>query len=115
MFMWEVFSAVNRKRCVEGFKHALDSWNASDWAVATAGELGEAMNIVKKLNRYRDGIKGNKVTQDVLKKQLARELADTFIYLDLFAQSQGINLPEVVIEVFNSKSDEIGSDIKFRG
>ena len=80
----------------------------SEWFTATMGELGEAANVAKKLNRVRDGIPGNSESPDELQAKLAEELADTFIYLDLIAQSQGINLEEAVIEKFNKTSEKIG-------
>ncbi len=111
----EAFSKKNRERCESpnGFNHALNSWSISDWITATLGELGEAANVAKKLNRVRDGIPGNKETADELRTKFARELADTFIYLDLLAQAAGIDLPKTVVEVFNAKSDQIGSAIKY--
>lgn len=55
------FSKANRERCEspDGFNHDLNSWSTSDWITAVMGELGEAANVVKKLNRVRDGIPGN--------------------------------------------------------
>ena len=107
---FDAFSNANRERCEspQGFNHALNSWSASDWMTATMGELGEAANIVKKLNRYRDGINGNKEAEDELRNKLRKELGDTFVYLDLFAQSLGFSIFDAGREVFNSKSDEIG-------
>jgi NTP pyrophosphatase (non-canonical NTP hydrolase) len=104
------FSTKNRSRCESqtGFNHALSSWSLSDWITATTGELGEAANIAKKLNRVRDGIPGNSETPDQLRSALADELADTFIYLDLLAQSQGINLSEAVLRKFEKTSAKIG-------
>jgi NTP pyrophosphatase (non-canonical NTP hydrolase) len=104
------FSAANRRRCEapNGFNHALSSWSLFDWFTATAGELGEAANIAKKLNRVRDGIPGNTDSPEVLRQNLADELADTFIYLDLLAQSQGICLEEAVLFKFNKTSEKIG-------
>ena len=104
------FSAANLQRCEspEGFNHALNSWSTSDWFVAIVGELGEAANIVKKLNRVRDGIPGNKHTPEELRTKLAQELADVYIYLDLICQQQGIDIGEAVLRTFNNKSREIG-------
>ena len=104
------FSKSNRERCesLEGFNHRLKDWSLSDWMTAVTGELGEAANVVKKLNRIRDGIPGNKETKEELEIKLARELADTFIYLDLMFQSIGLDLSGVVVDVFNKKSKEIG-------
>lgn len=110
----QTFDRVNRERCESpnGFGHSLKDWSLSDWFTATLGELGEAANIAKKLNRVRDGITGNKETEADLRDKLARELADTFIYLSLLAQSVGVNLSEVVPQVFNAKSEQIGSPIR---
>lgn len=53
---------TNIKRCTskDGFNHPLDGWSVAEWGAATAGELGEACNIAKKLIRVRDGVVGNK-------------------------------------------------------
>lgn len=108
------FSAVNRQRCEspDGFKHALSSWSTSDWFLAALGELGEAANIAKKLNRYRDGIPGNKEPEAVLRDKLRKELGDVFVYLDLLSQSLGVDIGAAAVEVFNAKSEEIGCSIR---
>jgi NTP pyrophosphatase (non-canonical NTP hydrolase) len=104
------FSDANRKRCEspQGFNHQLSGWSTSDWMTALVGEVGEAANVVKKLNRYRDGVPGNKVDEHVLRDQLRRELGDVFVYLDLMAQSLGFNIADAATEVFNAKSADIG-------
>lgn len=104
------FSAANFARCEDpkGFNHPLTGWSLSDWMTATLGELGEAANIVKKLNRVRDGVKGNKETEAELRAKLKREVGDTFVYLDLMARAGGFTIEEAAREVFNSKSLEIG-------
>ena len=104
------FSRANRERCEapNGFNHALSSWSMSDWMTATMGELGEAANIVKKLNRYRDGINGNKEAEDVLRAKLRKEIGDVFVYLDLTAQAGGFTIEDAATEVFNEKSADIG-------
>lgn len=114
MFILEEFSHRNRMRCEhpQGFNHYLLDWTLSDWMTALMGELGEAANVVKKLNRCRDDIRGNAVSEEDLKKYLEQELADTFIYLDLTAQRAGINLAEAVKSAFNAKSDMLGCEIK---
>jgi NTP pyrophosphatase (non-canonical NTP hydrolase) len=76
--------------------------------MATFGELGEAANVGKKLNRVRDGIPGNDESVDQLRAKLRAELADTLIYLDLLAQSEGIDLMEALIETFDAKSAKLG-------
>ena len=91
------FSERNRIRCESpnGFNHKLESWSLSDWLTATAGELGEAANIIKKLNRVRDGIPGNTETPEQLRAMLAEELADVDIYLDLLTQAAGFDLETI--------------------
>jgi len=107
------FSKTNRRRCesATGFFHQLGSWSLSDWMTATMGELGEAANIAKKLNRVRDGIPGNKETKAELLAAFREEIADVFIYLDLVAQSQGFDLETVVRDKFNKTSCKLGCPI----
>jgi NTP pyrophosphatase (non-canonical NTP hydrolase) len=114
MLTFAGFSEANRLRSESptGFNHRLDSWSLSDWMTATLGELGEAANIAKKLNRVRDGIAGNKETEEELRAALKEELADVACYLDLMCQSQGISLEEAVREKFNKVSRKMGSNIQ---
>lgn len=111
---FEEFSKINLTRCEsqQGFNHQLHSWSTSDWLTATVGELGEAANIIKKLNRVRDGVKGNKESESELLDKLMNELGDTYVYLDLMCQSLGFNIGDAAVKVFNSKSLEIGCPIK---
>lgn len=104
------FSERNLRRCQSpmGFNHPLASWSLSDWLTATVGELGEAANIIKKLNRARDGIPGNSDTQEKLREMLADELADTYIYLDLLIQAAGFNVEAIVESKFQKTSAKIG-------
>lgn len=105
----KTFSERNLRRCEspEGFNHPLNSWSLSDWMTATAGELGEAANIIKKLNRVRDGIPGNKEPEDELRAMLADEIADVAIYLDLLAQAAGFDLETIREEKFRKTSQKI--------
>ena len=75
---------------------------------ATMGELGEAANVAKKLNRVRDGITGNDKSEAELREMLKDEIADTAIYLDLMAQSQGFLLSDAVETKFAKTSEKIG-------
>lgn len=108
------FSEANLERCQspQGFNHPLNGWSTSDWTVAMVGELGKAANIIKKLNRVRDGIPGNKETEAELHVKVRKELGDVYVYLDLLAQSLGFNVADAAVEVFNAKSAEIGCPIK---
>ena len=106
------FSQRNRKRCeaADGFNHTLHSWDLNRWMVATLGELGEAANIIKKLNRVDDGVPGNSPdeTREVLQSKLADEIADAAIYLDLLAQRAGFDLETIREVKFEKTSKKIG-------
>ena|SRR5256885_2984247 len=107
------FSMENLKRCVskQGFHHNLKSWSFAEWTNAMAGEIGEACNITKKLLRLKLNIRGNKFTDldfNKLKREAAKECIDSIIYADLTIQALGFNTEELLIEVFNNKSIEIG-------
>lgn len=99
-------SAIQRQRCARW--HSLESWSPSDWGVALAGEVGELCNVIKKLNRVRDGIVGNKPNEPDLGNQLASEIADVYLYLDLLAQRMGVDLYEAVRIKFNETSIRMG-------
>lgn len=102
------FSIANRDRCNMWHPNGVNSWTLSEWMTALVGEVGEAANIVKKLNRDRDGLVGNKETAEELKEELAKELADILIYLDLLARAADVQLAEAVVKKFNSVSEKHG-------
>ena len=104
------FMSMNLRRCEakDGFNYPINDWSLSDWFTAFMGEAGEAANIAKKLNRCRDGITGNDKTEAELRADLADELADAFIYLDLLAQSEGIHLGNAIQSKFQRTSEKIG-------
>lgn len=111
MFDYDIFSRANIIRCEspQGFNHKLQSWSLSDWYTATSGELGEAGNVIKKLNRLRDGLTvDNKLTASELKNKLMQEIGDTGVYLDLMSARAGFNFMTAIIHSFNLKSREIG-------
>lgn len=112
------FAKINRTRssAPDGFDHDLQSWSTSDWFTATLGELGEAANYAKKLNRIRDGIPGNGGAEESdLRQKMADEIADTFIYLDLLCQHEGLEMDEIVKAKFDRTSAKIGYPIRLRG
>ena len=69
-----------------------------------AGEIGEACNLIKKLERERLGLPGSRATVP----ELATELADGIICLSLIATDLGIDLGEAVRSKFNASSDKLG-------
>lgn len=107
---FRAFSAENRARCEapNGFNQPLHSWPASEWILAVVGEVGEAANIAKKLNRARDGIRGNDMSVPELRAALIDELADAYIYLDLTFQRLGVRIEDAVRSKFDRTSAKIG-------
>jgi len=98
------FSRINRQRAERWHPQGLQSWSLSDWATALSGEVGELCNIIKKLNRIRDGIIGNTESEIELQDMLWPEIADVFIYLDLLAQAAHYDLATAVRLKFNTTS-----------
>lgn len=69
-----------------------------------AGEVGEACNVIKKLERERMGAVGSRATIE----DLADELADVVICADLVASKAGIDLHAAVRRKFNKTSRKYG-------
>jgi len=82
--------------------------NASFRGLELAGELGELCNMVKKLERERMGIRGSRVSIE----DVAREMADVQICLDLLAMHYSIDLAYITRQVFNDKSVEVGLETR---
>lgn len=98
---------MNKERCEQNFKHAITSWNIMEWGCALAGEAGELCNVLKKVQRERDGIEGSRVEGDSM-KAIADELADVIIYGDLLAELCGIDIADAIASKFNETSKKVG-------
>lgn len=85
---------ANLDRCLYAF-HALEDWSPTDWGTAVAGEVGEALNLIKKMRRG----------EPIERNAVAMELADAVIYLDLLAARLGIDLGRAVAYKFNRVSE----------
>jgi NTP pyrophosphatase (non-canonical NTP hydrolase) len=94
-------SVISFQRALRWHPDGLNSWSLSDWGIALCGEVGEAMNVIKKLNRVRDGMQQNSVDENKLFEQLKMEIGDAYIYLDLLARRAGLNLEDCVRDTFN--------------
>ena len=105
------FQRANAARAAEWHKGG-DEWTLADWAVAMAGEAGEACNIVKKLRRFQTGIRGNAEHASDLRAALAEELADTVTYAALLAEAIGCDLEAELVRKFNAVSDKHGFEFK---
>ena len=104
------------ERC-ERYFFPLNAWSVLEWAGAAAGEAGETANVAKKMRRYdvqvargtnSKAVKGDAAKRAKRREQLAEEVADTVIYLDLLCASEGIDLEEAIRAKFNKVSEEHG-------
>lgn len=86
---------LNMRRCREAFKHEADPWNAAEWGCAIAGEAGELCNLLKKMRRG----------ESVPLQDVADEIADVVIYLDLLAAELGVDLGAAIASKFNKVSE----------
>ncbi len=86
------------------FKNGIDAWLLSQWMNALTGEVGEAANLIKKVDR-------GDFSFDEVKDEIGKELADIMGYLDLVALRAGIDLGQVTIQKFNEISKRIGSQV----
>lgn len=74
-------------------------WSPAQWLQAVIGELGEYANLRKKVER-------GDIHIEEAKPQLAAELADVIIYLDILAWQLNIDLGEAVMITWNRKSQK---------
>lgn len=77
-------------------------------AMELAGEVGEACNVAKKIERERHGWRGSRATLN----DLAQEIADVVICADLMALAAGIDLMAAVRAKFNATTDKVGLTVK---
>ena len=103
---FEILRAANAKRQKEWDRD--NQITLSYRGTELGGEVGEALNIIKKLERERLGIKGSQATLE----DLAEELADVIICCDLIAMATGIDLTEAVEKKFNKTSEKVGLETR---
>lgn len=82
-------------------------WALSAWSNAVCGELGEAANLIKKVER-------GDLTLDEARADLAREFADVVTYLDILAFRAGVDLGAATIAKFNEISVRVGSPVELK-
>ncbi|WP_333703374.1 MazG-like family protein [Sphingobium yanoikuyae] len=73
-------------------------------ALELGGEVGELLNVVKKLEREDRGWRGSRATPE----DFADECADVLICLDKLARRRGVDLAAVTVRKFNATSDKVG-------
>jgi NTP pyrophosphatase (non-canonical NTP hydrolase) len=77
-------------------------------AIELAGEIGELLNVVKKISREKMGLRGSRATT----KDLEQEFGDALITLDLLAMRMNVDLTLALRKTFNAKSAELGLNTK---
>ena len=82
-------------------------WCLAQWCNALTGELGEAANIIKKIER-------GDLTLDDVRTDLAKEFADIQVYLDILAYQAGVDLGEATIEKWNEVSVRVGCNLRLK-
>lgn len=97
---------TNKARCERWHPEGIRSWSASDWMTALTGEIGELASLFKMRNRERDDLPGNKFSPT--NQQIADEIADVLLYLDLLAACHDIDLGQAVVKKFNEVSIRVG-------
>ncbi len=93
---------VNSERLAawEGEQKADSMFHAAE----LGGEVGEVLNVAKKLHREAMGWRGSRATVD----DLAEELGDVLICADKLAAQYGIDLAQATAAKFNKTSDKVG-------
>lgn len=109
---FQFLRAMNRKRLPQ-FRNAQGrlthvgddgkDWPLSKWANAVLGELGEAANLIKKIER-------GDFTLEQIRDDLGEELADVATYLDLLSCAAEIELGDAVAAKFNLVSERVGAN-----
>lgn len=80
-------------------------WSLGEWCNAVLGELGEAANIIKKIQR-------GDVTLDDARTELADEFCDVLTYLDILAYRAGVDLSAATLSKWNRVSERVGSTVR---
>lgn len=80
-------------------------WALSTWSNAVLGELGEAANLIKKVER-------GDISLEDARPELAKEFADVLTYLDILAFRAGVLLGQATVEKFNEVSRGVGSPVR---
>ncbi|MEH3121125.1 MAG: MazG-like family protein [Sphingomonas phyllosphaerae] len=73
-------------------------------AAELGGEVGELLNVVKKLEREARGWRGSRAAPE----DFADECADVLICLDKLARRMDVDLEAATIRKFNATSDKVG-------
>lgn len=81
------------------------NWCLAQWCNAVCGEIGEAANLIKKIER-------GDITLDEARADLGKEFADVVTYLDILAMRAGVDLGQATMAKFNEVSERVGSTVR---
>lgn len=73
-------------------------------AIELGGEVGELLNVAKKLEREERGWRGSRAAP----ADFADECADVLICLDKLARRRGVDLAAATVRKFNATSEKVG-------
>jgi NTP pyrophosphatase (non-canonical NTP hydrolase) len=102
---------LNLARCFRWHPNVgVADWKPVQWSNATAGEVGEMCNAVKKLERVEQGLQQKKgpATRSEAIMAIAKELGDLFLYADLTASRLGLRIEDCIRYAFNKTSEQEG-------
>lgn len=95
---------ANVRRSIEWMGEAPGEKDLMFCAVELGGEVGEALNAIKKLERARLGVRGGVVDRE----NLRQELADVIICVDRVGAALQIDLSAAIKNKFNLTSEKYG-------
>lgn len=94
---------ANLVRAENSFK-SCGAWDTPRWIMELIGEVGELANVLKKVER------GDFTLEQAI-GDIAKEIADVQIYLDLLSAHLAIDLGEATRAKFNEVSARVGSEV----
>lgn len=99
---FELLTRMNVERCARWHKGGVTEWRPEQWFLATVGEMGETANALKKLWRIENDMPNISSSERQLSTRedaiavIGEEIADTVIYLNLFATVIKCKLKETI-------------------
>jgi NTP pyrophosphatase (non-canonical NTP hydrolase) len=116
---------ANERRAGKRVGFGIKDWTPAEWAVNLAGEVGEALNVLKKMRRisswehYDDMFWGEadefeKEEMRTLLRHFEDELADVMICVDLLAARFNLDLNQIVARKFNATSERWNSPVRLK-
>lgn len=94
--------------CITATGRPIYSGTLQTAALSMARIGGKLGDVVKKLNRVRDGLEGNKLTPTQLEEHLSHYIGAVGRQCDVLANRIGLNLHECVARKFNAVSERMG-------